>query len=133
MKITPFVKELDDNQIFVFGSNLEGRHGKGAALTAYQKFGAKYGIGRGLTGKCYAFPTVKKLYPYTTLSLSEIEKESELLFECCKENPDLEFLITEVGCGLAGYEIKDIAPFFKKFLDLDNIYLPKKFYDEYKK
>jgi hypothetical protein len=105
-----FVTELDDNEIFVFGSNTAGRHGKGAALQAKQQFGAYYGQGEGLMGQSYAFPTLdenlQKL-PHWRLLLSTAH-----LYLTSVERPDLTFIITKVGCGLAGYDESYMRSFF---------------------
>lgn len=97
--------------IFVFGSNLAGRHGKGAALTAKQDFGAKYGVGIGRTGDAYAIPT--KGYYLERLSLIDIRKHVDNFIDYAHKHPELEFYVTRIGCGLAGYTDKDIAPMFK--------------------
>lgn len=104
------IEELEDNQIFVFGSNLAGRHGKGAALIARQKFGAEYGIGVGLTGRCYAIAT--KDEKLRQLSLDLVSNQIENFKVSARRNPDLEFLVTRVGCGLAGFKDEVIAPLF---------------------
>ena len=97
------ITKLAPNEIFVFGSNTAGRHGRGAALQARQQFGAVYGIGEGLTGQCYAFPTLdgsaNQLRPVNTHQLRE---SRNLLYKTCATNPDKRFLLTKVGCGLAG-------------------------------
>lgn len=97
--------------IFVFGSNLAGRHGKGAALHARQKYGAVYGVGIGLTGRAYAIPTKDK--NLLTLPLHLIEQYVADFVVYAKANPDLTFQVTRVGCGLAGYADHQIAPMFK--------------------
>lgn len=97
---------LKSNQIFVFGSNLAGRHGKGAALVARQRFGAQYGVGQGPTGRCYAIPT--KDYSIRTLPLDTIKIYLEQFVEYAKQHTELEFLLTPVGTGLAGYSISDL-------------------------
>lgn len=95
-----FITHLEPNSIFVFGSNLAGRHGKGAALQARKQFGAVYGVGEGLTGQCYAFPTLDgKL---RRRLLSELEESRDKLYKSCMDNPSLRFLLTKVGTGLAG-------------------------------
>lgn len=99
------------NKIFVFGSNLAGRHGKGAALFALQNHGAKYGIGIGRTGNSYAIPTKDK--NIKTLSLDEIQVYILGFIEYAELNPELEFQVTKIGCGLAGYKEEDIYPLFK--------------------
>ena len=98
------------NQIFVFGSNLAGRHGKGAALTAYRKYGAIYGQGVGMQGNSFAIPT--KDENLNTLPVSKIEKYVNNFIKYATLNPDLTFQVTRIGCGLAGYEDSDIAPLF---------------------
>jgi lantibiotic modifying enzyme len=116
---------LEDNQIFVFGSNLSGRHGLGAAKTA-MKWGAKYGQAEGLQGQTYAIPTVNKLIT-KKLPLHEIETYVNNFIEFAKDNPDKDFLVTQIGCGLAGYYPTEIAPFFKKAVGIKNIHLPIEF------
>lgn len=97
--------------IFVFGSNLAGRHGKGAALFARANHGAVYGVGIGRTGEAYAIPTKDEYI--RTLPLERIEKYVEEFKQYARANPDLKFNITKVGCGLAGYKDFQIAPMFK--------------------
>lgn len=98
------------NKIFVFGSNLAGRHGAGAALFARKFFGAKYGCGVGPTGRAYAIPT--KDLKLKTLPLESVKSYVKIFIEYAKANPQLTFQVTRVGCGLAGYKDEDIAPFF---------------------
>jgi len=100
------ITQLNSNQIFVFGFNLAGRHGKGAALTAYKKFGAIYGKGIGPQGKCYAIPT--KDHNLKVLPLNTIQKYIIEFIGYAKANPQLEFLLTPVGTGLAGYSIQQL-------------------------
>jgi hypothetical protein len=97
-------------EIFVFGSNLAGRHGKGAALHARQKYGAVYGVGVGRTGSAYAIPT--KDHSIQTLPLESILPYVESFLHYANEHSELTFLVTRVGCGLAGYKDSDIAPMF---------------------
>lgn len=113
------IKELKYNQIFVFGSNLNGHHYGGAAKQAYEQFGAEWGKGEGLSGQSYAFPTLD----------SDMNRTSKrVLFDyvlnlliCCDNNQDKEFLLTKVGCGIAGY-----SEDFMKGLFNNNIFkLPK--------
>jgi hypothetical protein len=96
--------------IFVFGSNLAGRHGKGAALTAFREHGAIYGQGMGLQGNSYAIPT--KDEDLKTLPLNKIKKYVEMFIRFAELNPELHFTVTRIGCGLAGYEDADISPMF---------------------
>lgn len=99
------------SKIFVFGSNLAGRHGKGAALYARQKHGAIYGQGIGLQGNSYAIPT--KDHRIKTLPLLEIEKHVNQFLQFAANNPQLQFYVTAIGCKLAGYKPAQIAPMFK--------------------
>jgi hypothetical protein len=102
--------------IFVFGSNLQGRHGKGAALTAMTKYGAEPGVGEGRTGNAYAIPTkMKAISERRQLPLSEIKKSVERFLKYASDNPDLTFHVTRIGCGLAGYIDAEIAPMFRGY------------------
>lgn len=114
---------LSNEPIFVFGSNLAGRHGKGAALSAKRHYGAIAGQGYGRQGHSFAIPT--KDERLRTLPLSKIEKYVMGFLTYAKENPTLQFRLTPIGCGLAGYEPHDIAPMFKGAPD--NIRIPKEF------
>lgn len=98
-------------EIFVFGSNLAGRHGKGAALHALKHHGALYGCGRGIQGNSYGIPT-KDLY-IRTLPLDTIRLNVDEFIQFAKEHPEAIFNVTRIGCGLAGYKDQDIAPMFK--------------------
>lgn len=98
-------------KIFVFGSNLAGRHGKGAAKTALMEHGAKYGRGIGWQGQAYAIPT--KDHSMKTLPLEYIKRHVENFIEFAVTHPTWTFNVTRVGCGLAGYKDWQIAPFFK--------------------
>lgn len=120
-KLTPeFIESLLPNEVFVFGSNLEGQHIGGAARTALNKFGAVYGQGIGLQGQSYAIPTmqggVETIVPYV-----------DQFIEFAKENMDKFFYVTRIACGIAGFSDKEIAPLFRQALDLDNVSLPKSF------
>lgn len=106
MQITP----LPDQYAFVFGSNLKGIHGKGAALTAAQRFGAVRGVGEGPMGNCYALPTQKT--PYILMKLHEIIGPVERFMDFAHYRQDVIFQVTQVGCGLAGHNKHDIAPLF---------------------
>lgn len=109
--------------IFVFGSNLEGRHGKGAALYAKRHYGAIYGQGKGLQGDSYAIPT--KGSPYDSLSLTEIQSHVQDFLNEAKSLPKHIFLVTPIGCGHAGHKIQGIAPMFKDVPP--NVLLPAEF------
>lgn len=99
-----------NQQIFVFGSNLAGRHGKGAALHARQHHGATYGQSEGLQGNSYAIPT--KGIALETLPLDWIERAVQRFLAFSRERPDLDFKVTPIGTGLAGYKHEQIAPMF---------------------
>jgi len=126
MRITPDnITELKANEIFVFGSNLRGRHGKGAAKQALT-WGAKWGQASGLQGKTYGIPT-KNASITRTLTVDEIRPYVEEFINFAQSNSNLIFLVTEIGCGLAGYKPKDIAPLFERAVGLPNVYLPTRF------
>lgn len=114
------IESLRADEIFVFGSNRQGWHGRGAAAYARQRFGAVWGEGIGRTGQCYAIPTmdgsVEKIRPYV-----------EEFVVYAEAHPELTFLVTEIGCGIAGYTVTQIAPFFSAALDLPNVLLPQRF------
>ncbi len=121
--ITPNnIQSLEPNEVFVFGSNLQGQHGGGAARLAYEKFGAVWGLGVGLAGQTYAIPTmhgdIKAIKPYV-----------DQFIETARIMRDKKFLVTKVGCGIAGFSVSQIAPLFKDALELDNVALPQEFVD----
>ena len=109
--------------IFVFGSNLAGRHGAGAAKFAVQHHGATYGKGWGLQGKSFAIPT--KCANIKTLPLSTISGYVEMFKDFAREHSELTFLLTPIGCGLAGYSYDQIGPMFKN--SPVNVVIPKEF------
>lgn len=117
------ISKLEANEIFVFGSNLQGMHGGGAARTACKQFGAVWGIGVGMTGQSYAIPTMQG-------GVDTIKPYVDQFIDFAKRNPDLKFLVTRIGCGIAGFTDADIAPLFAEALKLDNVYLPKTFLEE---
>lgn len=108
------------NYIFVFGSNLAGRHGKGAALWARQNKGAIYGRGIGLQGESYGIPTKDRFIK--TLPLAVIEKHVKDFIEFARTNPNLIFRLTAIGTGLANYKAEQIAPMF--YGVPDNVLIP---------
>ena len=121
IRIAPsYISKLAPNEIFVFGSNLEGMHGGGAALTAYKKFGAIWGQGIGLQGQSYAIPTMQG-------GVETIKPYVDEFIQFAKEHPDLRFLVTPIGCGIAGFKPSQIAPLFTEAKNIFNIYLPKEF------
>lgn len=120
-KYTPeFIKSLADDEVFVFGSNLRGMHGGGAAAIAHRCFGAIWGQGVGLQGQSYAIPTmqggVKTIKPYV-----------DEFIAFAKEHQERRFLVTKIGCGIAGFREEEIAPLFKDAIGKDNIILPYDF------
>lgn len=120
--MTRYTPEMNDGaHVFVFGSNLEGRHGRGAALDAVDHWSARRGVGRGRTGDAYAIPT--KGYDMQVLPLAEIKGYVQEFIDYARTKPRLTFLITPVGCGLAGYTHEDMAPLFKGVPD--NCVLPQ--------
>jgi len=126
-RISPqWIRELKDDEIFVFGSNLAGFHGGGAAEYALDNFGAIWGQGVGLQGSSYAIPT---MFAW----VGEIAPYVDEFIAFAKENPNLKFLVTEIGCGIAGFTVEEIALLFKNALDVENIYLPESFYTVYEK
>jgi len=128
MYITPnYIKELKQNEIFVFGSNRQGRHGKGAALTARLKFGAIYGQSTGLQGQSYAIITKELRKDYQPVSLQEVKEGIDTFIQFAKDNQDLTFYVVELGCNLAYFTVEQIAPLFKKAVMLKNVYLPERF------
>ena len=117
-RTTPeFITSLEPNEIFVFGSNLKGMHGGGAAYIAYRKFGAIMGQGVGLQGQSYAIPTmqggVETIRPYV-----------DEFIEFAKQHPELTFLVTRIGCGIAGFTDEEIAPLFEAAHGVENVVLP---------
>ena len=119
-RVTPdFITELKEGEIFVFGSNKEGIHGGGAARIAYKEFGARWGEGVGMTGRCYAIPTMDG-------SLDIIRKHVDDFTEYAAAHPELTFLVTRIGCGIAGWRDSEIAPLFGKASELGNVTLPEK-------
>lgn len=125
-RITPDnVTELMPGQIFVFGSNLKGNHCGDAAFIAEKKFGAIMGEAIGLQGSCYAIPTIG-IYGQP-LDLSSIQFGVSKFIEYAKQFPALTFLVTPIGCGIAGHKPLEIAPFFKDAIHVQNIYLPRGF------
>ena len=120
-KYTPqFISSLGKNEIFVFGSNLEGAHLGGAARIAHQKFGAIWGQGVGLQGNSYAIPTMQG-------GIETIKPFVDDFIKFVKEHPDLTFYVTRIGCGIAGFKDEEIAPLFKEAIHLSNVRLPKSF------
>ena len=123
-RITPdYITSLKPNEIFVFGSNLAGMHGGGAARMARLYFGAVLGNGDGPQGQSYAIPTmqggVETIRPYV-----------DKFIVYAKAHPEQTFLVTPIGCGIAGFTPDDIAPLFEKAVNVENIHLPQSFWEE---
>lgn len=123
-RITPdWITHLEENDIFVFGSNLKGMHGGGAARIALEKFGAVWGQGTGLQGNSYAIPTMHggtdAIAPYV-----------DEFIEFAREHKEMKFYVTRIGCGIAGFTVQEMAPLFKAALDEENVYLPEDFIEE---
>ena len=114
------ISELKENEIFVFGSNLEGSHDGGAAKLAYNRFGAVWGLGTGIQGRSYAIPTMQG-------GVETIRPFVDAFIQFAKQNTTLTFLVTRIGCGIAGFRDEEIAPLFENALDLENVILPKEF------
>ena len=116
------IRILAENEIFVFGSNLQGMHGGGAARAAMDRFGAIWGQGVGMQGQCYAIPTmhggVDAIRPYV-----------DEFIEYAMQHPELTFLVTRIGCGIAGFRDEQMAPLFAPAFNLPNVVLPKSFVD----
>lgn len=121
MNYTPEnITSLAPDEVFVFGSNLQGHHAGGAARVAYQKFGAVMGQGVGMQGQSYAIPTmhggIKDIKPYV-----------DDFIELAREWDQTTFYVTRIGCGIAGFKDEDIAPLFDEAYDLYNVRLPESF------
>ena len=122
-RITPnHISKLAEIEIFVFGSNLDGHHYGGAARIAEEKFGAIFGQGVGLQGQSYAIPTMHG-------GVDVIKPYVDEFIEFAKQHPELTFLVTRIGCGIAGFKDSEIAPLFKGALGMANIALPQSFMD----
>jgi hypothetical protein len=115
-----WITELEPNEVFVFGSNLAGMHAGGAARVAFENFGAIYGEGTGLQGQSYAIPTMQG-------GVDTIEPYVKEFIAFAKAHPELTFLVTPIGCGIAGFTAQEIAPLFYHAMDVENIILPKEF------
>ena len=114
------VTELKANEVFVFGSNLAGAHAGGAARIAMEKFGAVWGQGVGLQGQSYAIPTMQG-------GVETIKPYGDELVDFAKSHTEQIFLVTRIGCGIAGFKDEEIAPLFVDALNIDNIKLPETF------
>lgn len=116
------ITELKPNEIFVFGSNLQGYHGGGAARLAMNQWGAVWGQGTGLQGQTYAIPTMQG-------GIGTIRPYIDQFIKFAQNDPERTFLVTEIGCGIAGFRPADIAPLFKNAINIPNIWLPQRFWE----
>lgn len=116
------IADLRENEVFVFGSNLAGMHAGGAAHLAFRKFGAVWGQGVGLQGRSYAIPTMQE-------GVETIRPHVEAFIGFAREHPQLTFLVTQIGCGIAGFSPRQIAPLFEPARRVENIFLPACFWD----
>ena len=114
------ISELKENEIFVFGSNLAGAHGGGAARLAYARFGAVWGEGVGLHGRTYAIPTMQG-------GVETIKPYVDEFIRFAREHREMTFFVTRIGCGIAGFRDDEIAPLFREAIDTENIVLPHEF------
>lgn len=120
-RVTPeLIKTVAEDEVFVFGSNLEGRHAGGAARAAHDHFGAIWGQGVGIQGQSYAIPTMHG-------GVDEIKPYVDDFIEYAKEHPEKKFLVTPIGCGIAGFTPEEIAPLFAGAKDVENVWLPESF------
>ena len=117
------INTLNKNEIFVFGSNLQGMHGGGAARIAVERFGAIMGQGVGLQGQSYAIPTMQG-------GVNTIKPFVDKFIAFAKQHPEMTFLVTRIGCGIAGFRPAEIAPLFAGAVDVENIHLPQDFWAE---
>lgn len=117
------ITRLAPNEVFVFGSNLQGAHGGGAARMAYEHFGAVWGQGVGLYGQTYAIPTMQG-------GVETIKPYVDDFLQFASVHGELDFLVTEIGCGIAGFSPQEIAPLFFNVItnNIRNVYLPDSFY-----
>lgn len=123
--ITPeFITELSESEIFVFGSNLKGHHYGGAARIARNKFGAIHGQGIGLQGQSYAIPTMQG-------NIDTIKPYVDEFIKFAISHKEMKFLVTKIGCGIAGFKVSEIAPLFYNCIEIENVYLPLEFWDTY--
>ena len=117
------ITTLKPNEIFVFGSNLAGMHGGGAARIARLHFGAVMGVGVGLQGQSYAIPTMQG-------GVDTIQPYVDEFIQYAINHPELHFLVTRIGCGIAGFSEDEIAPLFRQAVSIDNISLPQGFWEQ---
>lgn len=142
IKFTPEkIESLNENEVFVFGSNVQGEHVGGAALAAVKNFGAKPLQGFGLQGSSYAIPTCVRLWklnkynePIVKITepfanVEQIKPYVKVFINDAIVNSELTFYVTKIGCGIAGFKVSEIAELFRPCLDMENVILPKEFVD----
>lgn len=121
-RVTPErITHLAPGEIFVFGSNARGMHGGGAARQAYESFGAVWGQGHGLQGRSYAIDSMS--------GLGALQEDAQQFCEFARSHPNMRFLVTLIGCGIAGFHPSDVAPCFEACRELSNVTLPAEFWD----
>lgn len=121
-RVTPdHIDLLLPNEVFVFGSNASGFHAGGAAAQAMNRFGAVWGQGEGLQGRSYAIPTME--------GLDNMKAAIERFAQYATQHPERRFLVTRIGCGIAGHSVNEVAPLFSGCISLENVTLPSDFWD----
>lgn len=115
------INKLNAGEIFVFGSNKGGAHGGGAAYFAFKQFGAVWGEGEGLFGQSYALPTME--------GRKSMAEAVGRFIDFARQHTEYTFLVTAVGCGIAGYSPAEVAPLFAEAVNLPNVYLPESFWE----
>lgn len=111
---------LAPDEVFVFGSNTMGMHLGGAARMAYELFGAEWGNGEGMQGNSYAIPTME--------GMESMKEAVERFTDFASKHPERKFLVTAIGCGIAGYSVEEVAPMFETAAHLQNVFLPLSFW-----
>lgn len=120
-RTTPdLITTLNPGEIFVFGSNAQGMHAGGAARFALEHFGAEWGVGEGLQGRSYAIPTME--------GLDSLKLAVDCFVAFAGQHPEYKFLVTPIGCGIAGYRESQIGPMFEHAVALPNVCLPASFW-----
>lgn len=135
MKYTPeTIMFLEPNEVFVFGSNMNGNHAGGAAFVAQERFGAEWGCSEGLRGQSYAIPTLNRNMEKVTRK--QLHVSFVIFIDCVIKHPEKVFYLTKIGCGIAGWNIYEVATIFFDALFLSelegklpsNLILPKEFH-----
>lgn len=116
-----WIRKLNEGEVFVFGSNRSGSHGGGAAYIAFKQFGAVWGEGEGLFGQSYALPTME--------GPEAMAEAVGRFIDFARQHREKVFLVTAVGCGIAGYTPAEVAPLFADAVGLENVFLPASFWN----